>query len=107
MTGTINRQPAEFLLDTGATDVVIPASLAGALKVSRGRPLRAMTANGPITVYETRLEELSIGAITLHDVRANINTAMQASEILLGMSALKQIEFVQRGDSLTLTQYLE
>ena len=107
VTGTINRQPAEFLLDTGATDVVIPASLAGALKVSRGRPLRAMTANGPITVYETRLEELSIGAITLHDVRASINPAMQASEILLGMSALKQIEFVQRGDSLTLTQYLE
>jgi len=40
-------------------------------------------------------------------VRASINPAMQASQILLGMSALKQIEFIQRGDSLTLTQYLE
>jgi len=107
VTGTINRQPAEFLLDTGATDVVIPEVLAGSLNISRGRPMRAMTANGPITVYETRLDELSIGAITLFDVRASINPAMQASQILLGMSALKQIEFIQRGDSLTLTQYLE
>jgi aspartyl protease family protein len=66
-----------------------------------------MTANGPITVFETRISELSIGDITLFNVRASINPAMPPPQILLGMSALKQIEFVQRGDSLTLIQHLE
>jgi aspartyl protease family protein len=107
VTGNINRQAAEFLLDTGATDVVVPADIAGQLGLKRGRKARAMTANGPITVYETRISELSIGDITLFDVRASINPAMPPPQILLGMSALKQIEFVQRGDSLTLIQHLE
>jgi aspartyl protease family protein len=107
VTGNINRQAAEFLLDTGATDVVVPADIAGRLGLERGRQARAMTANGAITVYETRIDELSIGAITLFDVRASINPAMPPPQILLGMSALKQIEFVQRGDSLTLIQHLE
>jgi aspartyl protease family protein len=107
VTGNINRQTAEFLLDTGATDVVVPADIASQLGLKRGRKARAMTANGPITVFETRISELSIGDITLFNVRASINPAMPPPQILLGMSALKQIEFVQRGDSLTLIQHLE
>jgi aspartyl protease family protein len=107
VTGNINRQAAEFLLDTGATDVVVPADIAAQLGLKRGRKARAMTANGPITVFETRISELSIGDITLFNVRASINPAMPPPQILLGMSALKQIEFVQRGDSLTLIQHLE
>jgi len=107
VTGNINRQAAEFLLDTGATDVVVPADIASQLGLQRGRKARAMTANGPITVFETRISELSIGDITLFNVRASINPAMPPPQILLGMSALKQIEFVQRGDSLTLIQHLE
>jgi aspartyl protease family protein len=31
---------------------------------------------------------------------------LQTEEVLLGMSFLKHIEFTQRGDSLTLRQYL-
>ena len=107
VTGTINSKPAEFLLDTGATDVVIPAALAADLRLNRGQPARAMTANGPVTVYATRIDELSIGGISLYNVRASLNPAMAPPQILLGMSALKQIEFIQRGDSLTLIQHLE
>ncbi|MBD3647673.1 MAG: TIGR02281 family clan AA aspartic protease [Pseudomonadales bacterium] len=103
--GTINNQPVEFLLDTGATDVVIPGEEADRLGLERGRPGRAMTANGAVTVYQTRLEQLSIGGIELHDVRASINPSMSSPGILLGMSALEHIEFNQKGDSLTLRQY--
>jgi predicted aspartyl protease len=38
-------------------------------------------------------------------VRASINPAMPPPAILLGMSALTQVEFVQQGDSLTLRQF--
>ena len=105
VTGTINNKPVEFLLDTGATDVVIPIATADYLGLVRGRRSQAMTANGPISVYSTALAELTIGEIRLHDIRASINPQMQPQGILLGMSALKQIEFLQQGDVLTLRQY--
>ena len=104
MTGQINRQPVEFLLDTGATDVVIPEAIARQLNLRVGRPHLASTANGTITVYSTIIDELGIGDIILYNVRASINPAMRPPSVLLGMSALKQIEFIQKGDSLTLRQ---
>lgn len=103
--GAINRTKVTFLLDTGASDVVIPEHIAMGLGLSRGAPQRASTANGIITVYQTRLPELSIGSITLYNVEASINPAMKNDEILLGMSALRDIEFTQRGEQLTLKQY--
>ncbi len=64
-----------------------------------------MTANGLVTVYETRVEQLTIGGIELSNIKASINPAMSPPGVLLGMSALEQIEFNQKGDSLTLRQY--
>jgi len=106
-TGTINGRPAEFLVDTGASDVVVPLALARSLELPFGREARAMTANGLTTIYATTIASIRIGAIELHDVRASINTGVQPGGILLGMSALKQIDFVQRGDQLTLHQVAE
>jgi aspartyl protease family protein len=103
--GTINSEKVTFLLDTGATNVSIPANLADKLGLKSGTSHRVSTANGQITVYATRLNELSIGDIHLFNVAANINPGMDGDEILLGMSALKQLEFTQRGDRLTLRQY--
>jgi len=103
--GLINEIPVDFLLDTGATDVVIPAHLAKDLGLKAGYKSRAMTANGPVTVYATVINELEIGKIKLTDVRASINPAMNAQGILLGMSALRKVEFVQRGKFLTIKQY--
>jgi aspartyl protease family protein len=105
-TGTINDHSVVFLLDTGASDVVIPEALANAIGLSKGAAEYARTANGTITVYKTQLQQLTIGRITLHNISASINPAMKKYEgILLGMSALKNIEFTQRGDQLTLRQY--
>jgi len=104
MSGTINDNPVVFLLDTGATDVVIPEALAQQLNLKRGRPGKAMTANGPVTIFDTTIRELTIGDISLYDVDASINPGMRPPAILLGMSALKQIEFIQTGKSLVLKQ---
>jgi len=103
--GAINTTEVTFLLDTGATDVVIPEHIANDLGLPKGNRQQALTANGIITVYDTRLAQLTIGDITLNKVNASINPAMKNDEILLGMSALKNIEFTQRGDQLTLKQY--
>ena len=100
--GTINGVPVEFMIDTGATDVAIPAHLQEKLGlIPTGRAL-AQTANGVVRVARTELNSVSIGDITVYNVRANLNPGMNGEQILLGMSVLKQLEFTQRGEWLIL-----
>ena len=103
LVGQINGEDVEFLLDTGATDVVVPASTARRLGLPYGTRARAMTANGPVTIYQTRIDELHLGKIRLTNIDASINPNMEGA-ILLGMTALGQIEFSQQADTLTLKQ---
>ena len=104
VTGRINGTAVDFLLDTGATDVVLGSRLAKELGLQPGREGRARTANGMVVTHDTRINELSIGNIQLNNVPASITRGIEGDEILLGMSALKQVEFIQRGDTLTLRQ---
>ena len=103
--GKINARPVKFLLDTGATEVSIPGSLADDLDLEAGAAQRVQTANGTITTYATRLNRVDLGTIRLRDVRANINPHMNGDEVLLGMSFLKNLELVQKNKNLTLRQY--
>jgi aspartyl protease family protein len=73
--------------------------------LTRGVPGQAITANGTVDVYSTMIDRLQIGSITLFQVRASINMGMEQDQILLGMSALKNIEFTHRDGTLTLKQY--
>jgi aspartyl protease family protein len=102
--GLINDHKVVFLLDTGATDVVIPQKLAQSIGLIPGRPQYASTANGQVTVYNTLLNSVQIGDIILADISASINPGMKQDVVLLGMSALKQIEFSQQGETLILRQ---
>ncbi len=102
--GQINGVSATFLLDTGATDVSVPADLAMEAGLEPGPPARAQTAAGVITTRMTRIDRVELGGIVLRDVRAHINPRMRGNEVLLGMSVLRQLEFTQRGDELTLRQ---
>jgi aspartyl protease family protein len=101
--GRINNLPVTFLLDTGATDVAVPEDLAERLRLQRMGGGISQTANGPVAVWQTILDEVTLGAITLNDVRASILPSMNGTDkVLLGMSFLKQLEFSQRGGQLTL-----
>lgn len=104
MTGRINGRDVEFLLDTGATTISIPSGVANALQLEKGFPYQVSTANGTITVYSTQLQSLELGDIVLHKVRAHINPYMEGDDILLGMTALKDLEIIQRDRVLTLRQ---
>ncbi len=103
-TGHFNDKKAIFLLDTGATYVAIPERYAKLLGLKKGRQIQLSTANGPSIGYQTNIDKLSIGAIHLYNVQAVITANLD--EILLGMSVLRQLEFTQRGDTLTIRQYL-
>ncbi|MDR6714187.1 aspartyl protease family protein [Pseudomonas hunanensis] len=105
--GAINGQAVHFMLDTGATDVAIPESLARSLQLKRGAPVMLSTANGRTEGYRTRLDSVQLGDIRLRDVRALVVPGLDGETVLLGMSALKQLEFTQRGGSMLLRQNLK
>jgi aspartyl protease family protein len=105
--GSVNGVDVVFLLDTGATDVAISPELANEAGLQVGYATQAMTANGIITVYSTKIDSLTISNISLRNVDGSINPGMAGSTILLGMSVLKEIEFSQIGSTLTLRQYPE
>lgn len=100
--GQIDGRAVTFLLDTGATAVAVPSALAGRLGLERGAPIVISTANGRATAHRTRLASLRLGDIELRDVSALIAPGMDGDEVLLGMSALKQLEFTQKGGTLVL-----
>jgi aspartyl protease family protein len=79
--------------------------MAEKLGLRRGPAQQYNTANGVITGYLTRLNSVRLGDIELHDIRASINPRDQGDELLLGMSFLRELEFTQRGDTLTIRQY--
>lgn len=101
--GRINGRAVTFLLDTGATDVAVPEAVADRLGLRRLGGAVSQTANGPVAVWQTMLDEVQLGAISLQQVRASILPSMGANDpVLLGMSFLRQLEFTQRDGQLTL-----
>lgn len=102
ITGEINNIPVDMLVDTGATIIAIPGDLAQTLNLEAGVPIQVMTANGPTTAYMTRIENLRLGDIELRGVMASINPQMRGIDILLGMSALGQLQFEQNSEGLIL-----
>ena len=102
--GTINGHRVRFLLDTGASDIAIPESIANRIELSKGRTIVVKTANGNTKAYRTRLDSVALGEIKLYDLNATILPNITGDEILLGMNFLKHFEIIQKGRSLTIRQ---
>jgi len=105
-TGYINGGAVRFLVDTGATFVVLPVAEAKRLGINylQGERGRMQTANGVIAAYRVKLDTVKIGDVTVNNVDAAVsgNDAMGVS--LLGMSFLNRMEMARDGQSMTLTK---
>ncbi len=102
--GSINGVAVTFLLDTGATGVAMSPGLAQRVGAPQGQPVMTRTANGNVRGYLTRLRSVQLGAIEQNNVRASVAPGLAMDEVLLGMSFLKHLEMVQKGNTLTLRQ---
>jgi aspartyl protease family protein len=102
--GTINDVEVVFLLDTGASDIAVPESLANDIGLIKKQRIVVKTANGNTRAYRTRVASVGIGDIKLYDLTATILTNMPGKEILLGMNFLKHLEITQKGRTLTIRQ---
>jgi aspartyl protease family protein len=104
--GTMNGQEVVFLIDTGATDVAIPNTLAHRLGLVRGPRSQYNTANGLIEAHQATLDSVVLGNIEVREVRASIVPNMSDDHVLLGMSFLRHLNFSQEDNQLTIRQRL-
>ena len=103
--GSINHVDTTFMIDTGATDIAVPEKLAQKMQLKKLYPMTMSTANGTVKAWGTKIRILKIGELTLYNLNASINPGMNhVNEVLLGMSALKNLDFQQQGNTLTLKQ---
>lgn len=94
VTAKINNYPIRFVVDTGATDIVLSIDDAKRLGIYHkdlkfNKPYH--TANGMVFGASVKLDKLEVGPIIIYNSRASINkTPLQTS--LLGMEFLSQLE---------------
>ena len=94
--GSINGHKVTFLVDTGATDVAMSSAVAKKAKLSKGFKGYAGTAGGIVKSYKSNIKRLQLGNIELFNIEATIIPTMSDGYVLLGMSALKQLELVHK-----------
>ncbi|MGF1528416.1 MAG: TIGR02281 family clan AA aspartic protease, partial [Candidatus Competibacterales bacterium] len=100
--GRIGNAAVDFLVDTGATAVAVPAGLARRLGLPYGQQRRVETAAGFTVGYATTLDRVQLGALVKNDVAAIIVPQLPGERALLGMSFLGGFELVQRNAVLTI-----
>lgn len=98
--GKINGQLVEFMVDTGATDVVVSEKLAIKAGLKKKRQVTIMTANGQTNGWSANITSLQLGQIEERNVRAVIVPSLGDMHTLLGMSFLERLTFAQTGNEL-------
>jgi len=104
--GQVNGAHIRFMVDTGATTVLIPAAEADRLGIDyrRGQRGYIQTANGTAPAYRVRLDSVTVGDITAYDVEGLVAESQGLDVALLGMSFLNRTEMRRDGAYMTLTQ---
>ncbi|WP_104019144.1 retropepsin-like aspartic protease family protein [Roseovarius nitratireducens] len=107
VTAELNGAPIRFVVDTGASQIVLSRGDAREAGIDTGSLIytgRARTANGMVRTAPVQLDRLAIGPITDSDVRAVVNEGEMAGS-LLGMDYLRRFSSVEiAGDRLILTR---
>ncbi len=103
--GTINGAKVRFLIDTGANTIAMSSRTAERIGLDykrNGRAALATTASGVVPMYSLKLNTVTIGDITLHNVEAGVIQGQHPVNVLLGMSFLGQLDMTRDGDKMEL-----
>lgn len=96
--GTINGEPVDFLVDTGASGVAIPQSLAARLRLAPGETVRSSTAGGSVTGRVVRADLALQGGVRAE--RLPMVALPGLDQPLLGMDVLGRLHWQQRDGAL-------
>lgn len=107
LTLEVNGTPTRFVVDTGASQVVLTREAAERAGIDTSELAyfgRAMTANGEVATAPVRLESLGAGPLREEGFRAWVNSG-EMPESLLGMTYLNRFERIEiTGGELVLTR---
>lgn len=100
--GAVNDNYLNFVVDTGATVVALPTSMAITAGLKCNKTVMMRTANGQSQGCLTVIEKLKIGKFTLRYVEAVVQPNL--SQPLLGMNVLKQFRVEQDNGQMRLSK---
>ena len=94
--GSVNGQPVQFLVDTGATSVALNEAQARRLGIDYrvdGRQVVVGTASGTAKAWRVNLNSVKVGAIDVLGVEAVVVEGGSPVDALLGMSFLNRVSW--------------
>lgn len=102
--GQVEGATVRFLVDTGASQVALPMSVArrAGLQLDKAQPVGISTANGVTRGYRAKINRVRVGEITLYQVDALVLEDASLNEPLLGMSFLNRTQMKRDGDQMIL-----
>jgi len=104
--GTINDKPVKFLIDTGASYVIMSKKQARRLKIryKRTESFKIKAASEELTAYPVILDSVGVGKIVLKNVYAAVVKGYIGEVMLLGMSFLGRLKINYDGDEMILKE---
>ena len=104
----VNGEPANFLVDTGATLTAVSAETAAAAGLEAreaGLPVRVQTANGAVAADLTTIEELRFGNVAARGIDAIIAPGLGPTNVI-GMNLLSRLaSWRVEGDTMILVPH--
>ncbi len=97
LTAIVNGEQVEFVVDTGATDVVLTREDAARIGIDLDGLAytgTANTANGVVRTARARVGEMRVGGIVDRDLRVLVNGGEMETS-LLGMAYLRRFERIE------------
>ena len=101
--GQINGKAVQFIVDTGATVVILSQADASriGLRADSGRPVQITTANGTVQGRQVLLSSVRVGSAQVYDV-PGVVMPQPMPFVLLGNSFLNRFQMQRTNDQLTL-----
>lgn len=101
--GQINGKAVQFMVDTGATNVILSESDARRINLAfeKGQRVRVSTANGVVQGHALQLDSVRVGDVQAYGVQAVV-LPQSMPFVLLGNSFLNRFQMQRQNDQLTL-----
>lgn len=100
----VNDMPVKFVVDTGASVVSLPSSVASAANIAcNGENISVETANGLTSACTAVIARLKFGSFLLKDVTAAI--VPNLGQPLIGMNILEKFNITQVDNKMKITEH--
>lgn len=101
--GLVNGRPVNFMVDTGASLVVVSEAFARAARLPDGVPITFRTANGELPGRVVGGVPVAVGPVAVSSIRVGVGlVGGDPDEALLGQSFLSQFDITMERDRMVL-----